>query len=59
MQKEAFFYRVPWATLREEKELVEPGWDQLVPPREFGYVASALLEGPWQGRKDILPFDHG
>ena len=47
MQKEAFFYRVPCVTLREETEwteLVELGWNRLAPPVSTAAVVSALRE---------------
>ncbi|MCL6557371.1 MAG: UDP-N-acetyl glucosamine 2-epimerase [Firmicutes bacterium] len=46
VQKEAFFYRVPCATLREETEwieLVELGWNRLVPPRSAEEVRRGVL----------------
>ncbi len=47
VQKEAFFHRVPCVTLRHETEwveLVELGWNRLVPPTDPGSVRDAVLE---------------
>lgn len=45
VQKEAFFQRVPCVTLRDETEwteLVDLGWNELVPPRSEAAVAEGL-----------------
>ncbi len=45
VQKEAFFYRVPCVTLRDETEwveLVELGWNRVVPPRNPSDVARQI-----------------
>jgi UDP-GlcNAc3NAcA epimerase len=46
VQKEAFFYRVPCVTLREETEwveLVELGWNYLVPLTDAGAVRDGIM----------------
>ena len=46
VQKEAFFHGVPCVTLRDEtewSELVELGWNRLVPPADPEVVAQAVL----------------
>ena len=46
VQKEAFFYRVPCVTLRGETEwveLVELGWNRLVPPHSAEEVRHGIL----------------
>ena len=48
VQKEAFFYRVPCVTLRDETEwieLVENGWNKLAPPGCTGQVRDVISEG--------------
>lgn len=56
VQKEAFFSGVPCATLREETEwveLVEIGWNRLVPPRS----AEAVEAGLRRALGDETPMD--
>lgn len=47
VQKEAYFYRVPCVTLRDETEwieLVESGWNRLAPPADADLLRTALDE---------------
>jgi UDP-GlcNAc3NAcA epimerase len=46
VQKEAFFYHVPCVTLRDEtewRELVDLGWNTVVPPEEKYNITKAII----------------
>jgi UDP-GlcNAc3NAcA epimerase len=66
VQKEAFFFRVPCLTLRDRTEwteLVELGWNRLVPPDGAGQIAdalrAALIDEAPVGRKDRAADPYG
>jgi len=62
VQKEAFFYRVPCVTLRDETEwieLVEGGWNRLAPPTDSQSVADRLAAAHGSIGHDIAPYGDG
>ena len=62
VQKEAFFYRVPCVTLRDETEwveLVEAGWNRLAPPVDTDTLLSAFYESIGSSGKEIRPYGDG
>lgn len=61
VQKEAFFYRVPCITLRDETEwveLVELGWNKLASPSADG-LAETILAAIGSSGKDAQPYGDG
>lgn len=62
VQKEAFFYRVPCVTLRDETEwieLVEGGWNRLAPPADSQSVADRIAAAHGSIGHDITPYGDG
>jgi UDP-GlcNAc3NAcA epimerase len=62
VQKEAFFYRVPCVTLRDETEwteLLELGWNRLVIPDDALAVAQAIRQGLNRRGREGHPYGEG
>ena len=62
VQKEAFFYRVPCVTLRDETEwveLVDAGWNRLVPPLNADAVRCAVEAAISSTGKPVEPYGSG
>lgn len=60
VQKEAFFHRVPCVTLRDETEwveLVELGWNRLVPPKDAQTIENGVRASLNAGSNLAAPLD--
>lgn len=62
VQKEAFFYRVPCVTLRDETEwveLVESGWNKLASPSDQNALIRVLESSLGSFGNDVIPYGLG
>ena len=62
VQKEAFFFRVPCVTLRDETEwveLVEAGWNRIVQPNNAEAIASAVIAAIGTRGQEVAPYGSG
>lgn len=62
VQKEAFFYKVPCVTIRDETEwveLLESGWNRLAPPVGKQEIVDAVAEASGNRGKDVEPYGDG
>ncbi|PWJ81674.1 UDP-GlcNAc3NAcA epimerase [Pseudaminobacter salicylatoxidans] len=61
VQKEAFFYKVPCVTLRDETEwveLIELGWNRLASPAQAD-ISTAILNAIGKKGSEALPYGDG
>lgn len=62
VQKEAFFYRVPCVTLRDETEwteLVASGWNHLTPPLDAARITAAVIAARDKVGRNVTPYGDG